>query len=111
LPSGLPFRRGALQRCEFESTELAASVNFGTCDYKIHINGEVELGPAGCGNVRITSLGCTVTIPGGQTFGAGTLEYKNVATTGKPMEITIHADAAGVHGSTSADVLAGRRTS
>ncbi len=87
--------------CELKGTGIEAFVEFHTCDYTIHGSGEVNIGPAGCG-VTIEALTCKITVPGGQSFGAGTLEYTNVTTSGKPMEITAHANAAGIHGTATA---------
>jgi hypothetical protein len=98
------------KNCEFESTELAASVNFGTCHYEIaagntetspeNSTGTVVLKPAGC-QIHITSLTCNVTVEGEQEF-VNQITFSNTHTTGKNEEITAHATASGIVYTTSA---------
>ncbi len=90
------------EECEFEHSGIEAFVEFNGCHYTIHGSGEVEIGPVGVrGDDQSADL---------HDNGAGrpelrlrTLEYTNVTTEGKPMEITIHAHTGNnVHGSANA---------
>ena len=101
---------------ECELGGLAATVNFGTCDYTLGEGetfeamgrGPVTLGPAGC-EVTIKTLKCTVTVKGAQTF-ANAITYTNVQTTGKPEEITGHASTNTIEYTTSATCPGGAIT-
>jgi hypothetical protein len=95
-----------LEKVKYEKCNLggiAATVTFGTCDYKMengewvpspgHAKSDVTIGPAGC-KVTIASIGCTLTVEGSQLF-VGALTYTNVKT-GAVEELTVHATAKNV---------------
>jgi hypothetical protein len=83
---------------------INVAVNMHNCQYNFHINGEVDITPAGCGPIEFTALSCTVSVPS-QT-GLTSVTYQTMGTKAS-RDLTINPELTNITYSTSSGCFEG----
>jgi hypothetical protein len=83
---------------------INVAVNMHNCQYNFHINGEVDIAPAGCGPIEFTAVSCTVSVPSQTALGSVT--YENMGTKAS-RDITINPNISSITYSTSSGCFNG----
>ncbi len=85
---------------------FGVSVSMNTCQYNFHINGEVDITPAGCA-IEFNALGCTVTVPAQTSLNSVAFENMGTKST---RDVTIIPSITGIRYSTSSSCPNGAHT-